>query len=105
MRVSFQSAKMCWAMQAQVGAGQSADTRREWANAVLEALRTQSKMPGQASLPPPSPDKGGNATQNTDTPSSGAQNPSTSGSAGPHAQRGVFSITASACHYQMSRCY
>jgi len=67
----------------QAGAGQSADARREWATAVLEALRTQSKLPGQASLPPPSPDKG--ATQNTNAPSSGAQNPSTSGSAGPHA--------------------
>ena len=68
---------------AQAGAGQSADTRREWANAVLEALRTQSRLPGQASLPPPSPEKAG--TQKTDTPSSGGvQNPSTSSSGGPH---------------------
>ncbi|EIE19796.1 hypothetical protein COCSUDRAFT_67803 [Coccomyxa subellipsoidea C-169] len=39
----------------QAGAAQNADSRREWANAVLEALRSQSKLPGQASLPPPSP--------------------------------------------------
>ena len=64
----------------QAGAGQSADTRREWANAVLEALRTQSKLPGQASLPPPSPEKP--PAGNPGTPSSGAQNPSTSGSGG-----------------------
>lgn len=38
-----------------MGAAQNADSRREWANAVLEALRSQSKLPGQASLPPPSP--------------------------------------------------
>ena len=64
----------------QAGAGQSADTRREWANAVLEALRTQSKLPGQASLPPPSPEKP--PAGNPGTPPSGAQNPSTSGSGG-----------------------
>ena len=64
----------------QAGAGQSADTRREWANAVLEALRTQSKLPGQASLPPPSPEKPPAGIPGT--PSSGAQNPSTSGSGG-----------------------
>lgn len=68
----------------QAGAGQSADAKREWANAVLEALRAQSKMPGQASLPPPSPGKG--PTQNPDTSSpSGAPNPSAGSSAGPHA--------------------
>ncbi|CAL8471464.1 g11006 [Coccomyxa elongata] len=39
----------------QAGASQSADSRREWANAVLEALRSQNKLPGQPSLPPPSP--------------------------------------------------
>ncbi|CAL5224339.1 g7011 [Coccomyxa viridis] len=71
-------------LQLQAGAGQSADAKREWANAVLEALRAQSKMPGQASLPPPSPGKG--PTQNPDTSSpSGAPNPSAGSSAGPHA--------------------
>ncbi|BDA46846.1 hypothetical protein COCOBI_09-2990 [Coccomyxa sp. Obi] len=39
----------------QAGASQTADSRREWANAVLEALRSQNKLPGQPSLPPPSP--------------------------------------------------
>lgn len=78
----------------QAGAGQSADARREWANAVLEALRTQSKLPGQASLPPPMPGKG--PAQNPDASSpSGAQNPSASSSAGPHAaaQPGMCFVT------------
>ncbi|CAK0785506.1 hypothetical protein CVIRNUC_008716 [Coccomyxa viridis] len=74
------AAAMQHLLQLQAGAGQSADTRREWANAVLEALRTQSKLPGQASLPPPSPEKP--PAGNPGTPSSGAQNPSTSGSGG-----------------------
>lgn len=58
---------------------------------MLEALRTQSKLPEQASLPPPSPEKPPAA--NPSTPSSGAQNPSTSGSGGgqnPGALPGVI---------------
>jgi hypothetical protein len=37
----------------QAGANQNGDSRREWANAVLEALRSQNKLPGQPSLPGP----------------------------------------------------
>lgn len=37
----------------QAGANQTADSRREWANAVLEALRSQNKLPGQPSMPGP----------------------------------------------------
>ena len=72
-------------LRSQAGAGQSADARREWANAVLEALRTQSKLPGQDGLPQPSPEKGPPAQIPDNSSPSGAPNPSASSSAGAHA--------------------
>ena len=103
MQAGARGACECSAALLQAGAGQSADARREWANAVLEALRTQSKLPGQASLPPRSLGKG--PTHNPDTSSpSGAQNPSASSSAGPHAVAPPgMSFPAHTFHLQLGR--